>query len=356
MSTPSRRAFLSCTLSALLTTTAFAAPASGKSRLVSASLSSSRFDSNKIVVSRDRKLQVYLPPEYDKSRKRYPVIYYLPNMLEGYDALFRTNSAQSLFDISLATGVIRDFILVTGDYDTPVASSFYTNSPVTGNWEDFIVEDLVSYMDQTYRTLPAARSRGLLGDRMGGYGAIRIAMRRPGIFGCVYAQHPVGTGNGVQKMQERPDWNVMWSAKSLEDIKGNIFNRIFTAIYQAHLPNPENAPLFVDLPVRLENGNQIYDDVLIARLQNSFFLERMLPAHASSLKKLNAFKFDWGRNDTNYDHVYSNQAFANKLEEYRIPFEAEEFHGWWGERHWGQDGRIMTDVLPFFNRHLAFSQ
>ncbi len=51
------------------------------------------------------------------------------------------------------------------------------------------------------------------------------------------------------------------------------------------------------------------------------------------LKNSRGLKIDWGRNDANFDHVYSsNQAFTpTKLEEFAVPYEAEEFRGGWEE-------------------------
>ena len=70
--------------------------------------------------------------------------------------------------------------------------SFYTNSPVTGNWEQFIVRDLVNYVDHKYRTLRTRKARGLAGHSMGGYGALRIGMRHPETFSAVYALSAYG--------------------------------------------------------------------------------------------------------------------------------------------------------------------
>ncbi len=50
--------------------------------------------------------------------------------------------------------------------------SFFNNSPITGNWEDFVVKDVVNYIDANFRTLPSADSRALIGLSMGGYGAL----------------------------------------------------------------------------------------------------------------------------------------------------------------------------------------
>jgi hypothetical protein len=80
----------------------------------------------------------------------------------------------------------------------------------------------------------------------------------------------------------------------------------------------------------------------------------MIPEYADNLKSLRAFKFDWARSDGNQDHVYSNQAYTHKLNEFGIVHEAEEYNGAWGEPNWGDDGRIYSEVLPFFARHLVW--
>ncbi len=65
-------------------------------------------------------------------------------------------------------------IVVTAPGQHRFGGSFYVNSPVTGNWEDLIVTDIVGYVDTHYRTLAQSASRGIAGYSMGGYGALRI--------------------------------------------------------------------------------------------------------------------------------------------------------------------------------------
>lgn len=324
-----------------------------KSQVVSRELRSEKFAGNKIGTSPVRRMVVYLPASYDSTTTRYPVIYFLANPFREYRADFDTNDAQGLFDRAISGGVISRFILVSVDMTTPLGSSWYVNSPVTGNWEDFMVQDLVPYIDANFRTLPSRDSRGILGDFMGAYGAIRFGMKHPDVFGTVYAMHPVGTGSGVQVMYSRPNWEVLANAKSLDDIKKDGFSQLFTAIFQAHVPDPERPPLFIDLQAHKVEDQLVIDTAVTERLRNNFLLESMVPQYADNLKSLRGFKFDWARNDTNFDHVYSNQAFTHKLNEFGIPHEAEEYNGAWGG-NWGADGRIYTEVLPFFGRHLVF--
>ena len=326
------------------------------SQVLDRELQSEKIANSKIGSGPLRKMVVYLPPGYEGSSKRYPVIYFAANAFESYRSLFDQDNARDLFDAASKSGTIREFILVSPDLTTPVGGSWCVNSPATGNWEDFVVQELVPYMDANFRTLPRRESRGIAGDRLGGYCAIRLAMRHPEIFGSLYALHPVGTGSGLQIMYSRPNWDLMAKAKSIDDLKGDVFSMIFLSIFQAHVPDADKPPLFVDLPARKEDGQLVVDSKLTERLHNSFFLERMIPQYADNLKSLRGFKFDWGRNDLNQDHVYANQAFTHKLDEFGVPHEAEEYRGVFGDRNWGEDGRVYTEVLPFFGRHLVFEE
>jgi len=100
----------------------------------------------------------------------------------------------------------------------------------------------------------------------------------------------------------------------------------------------------------------ITDSKLTERLRSSFLLESMIPQYADNLKSLRGFKFDWSRSDANYDHVYSNQAFTHKLNEFGIAHEAEEYNGMGADPTWSEEGRVATEVLRFFQRHLVFDK
>ena len=61
-----------------------------------------------------------------------------------------------------------------------------SNSPTIGDWERFIAEDLVPPHGYSLRTTANRMSRGLAGHSMGGYGALRIGMKRPDVFFNLY--------------------------------------------------------------------------------------------------------------------------------------------------------------------------
>jgi len=110
-----------------------------------------------------------------------------------------------------------------------------------------MIKELVPYIDANFKTLPNRDSRGIAGIFIGGYGAIRFDMRNPDVFGSVYAMHPVGTGTGVGLGVAIPEWDILADAKSMDDVKKDAGTRIFTTMFQAHLPDPNKPPLFIDL-------------------------------------------------------------------------------------------------------------
>jgi len=333
---------------------ATARAATADSTVVSREIHSRNFAGNKIGTNPVRRMIVYLPAGYDAAATRYPVIYFLPNPLSEFRPDFYESTAKKLLDRAIDSGEISKFILVSVDMATPFGSSWYVNSPVTGNWEDFMIQELVPYVDANFRTLPSRDSRGIAGDFMGGYGAIRFGMTHPEVFGSVYAMHPVGTGSGLLTMYSRPDWDELASVKSTSELKKEPLTNIFLSIFQAHVPNVDKAPLFIDLQAHKVDGKLVIDSTVTARLRDNFFIESMIPKYADNLKSLRGFKFDWARSDQNQDHVYSNQALTHKLNEFGIAHESEEYNGLWGAGNWDDGGRIYTDVLPFFGKYLVF--
>ena len=133
-----------------------------------------------------RAVSIYLPPGYDQSNESYPVIYFL----HGFTADHQIAPLKDILDYAIAKQRIRPFIWVAPNQKTSYDGSFYSNSGLFGNWEDFTVETLVEYIDSHYRTLKNKDSRGITGHSMGGYGALKLAMKHPDVYGSVYAISP----------------------------------------------------------------------------------------------------------------------------------------------------------------------
>ena len=301
-----------------------------------------------------REIRVYLPPGYADSEQRYPVIYYCHSLYWDNARLFESGAVKSTLDRAIANGVIAPFIFVAGDFaGTSNAGCFFENSPVSGRWIDHVIEELVPFIDNRYRTLAERNSRAIVGDLIGGYGALKLAMMHPDVFSVVYALHPAAAGTGYLPMTGLADWQRMHDAPSFESMADDVYSQVFTSMAQAYLPNPNRPPLYCDFMQELQDGEMRLHVANSERLKNSFLLDHLLPAYADNLRQLNGIKFDWGRYDQNYDHVWSNQAFTRQLEELGIEHEAEEYRGNTWNQNWTEYGRVYADLLPFLARHLA---
>jgi enterochelin esterase-like enzyme len=138
----------------------------------------------------DRDVLVFLPPGYAKEkRKRYPVVYALHGFFIGAEQWSHEIHVPQTIEGAFGLGA-REMIVVLPDSKTLHNGSMYSSSVTTGDFENFIARDVVSYIDAHYRTLARRESRGLAGHSMGGYGATRIGMKHADVFGSLYIMSP----------------------------------------------------------------------------------------------------------------------------------------------------------------------
>src|SRR2546423_1101142 len=141
----------------------------------------------------ERMLPVYLPPGYDENpTKRYPVIYVLAGH-GGSGPLMLAPAAwgesfPERMDRLIRTGAMGPVIAVLPDCWTIFGGAQYLNSSALGHYEDYLVGELMPYINQTYRTLPEREHHAITGKSSGGYGAYVQAMRHPELFSA-FASH-----------------------------------------------------------------------------------------------------------------------------------------------------------------------
>jgi hypothetical protein len=135
-----------------------------------------------------RPVWVYLPPDYDSQpARRFPSIYVIQGMTGQLDmwrnrAAFRKNFPE-LVDELFGRGGAPPCIVVFVDCWTSYGGSQFLDSPGTGRYHTYLCDEVVPWIDARYRTLAAARHRGIGGKSSGGYGAMVTPMLRPDLFG-----------------------------------------------------------------------------------------------------------------------------------------------------------------------------
>lgn len=154
----------------------------------------------------EREVLVYLPPSYDASSRRYPVIVVLPPYGAGHRTFLNYKLWEpdlfERYEALLARGETREAILVVPDCMTRWGGSQFIDSPAMGPYQTYLVDEVLPFVDGRYRTLAAREGRGVVGRSSGGFGALRLALDRPEVF-AAYASH---AGDAAFEVSLRPSF------------------------------------------------------------------------------------------------------------------------------------------------------
>jgi S-formylglutathione hydrolase FrmB len=326
-------------------------------RVVRATVHSVSLEKSVTGESADRSVSVYLPPSYDSSPKRYPVIYLLHGIGDT-DETWTTSwvkgapwqNVPDVLNRGIAEKRFGEMIVVMPDARTNWGGSFYTNSAATGNWEDFIVKDLVSYVDAKYRTLARPESRGIAGHSMGGYGAIKLGMKHPEVYSAVYGMNAALLGWGQDVSSDNPafDFLLTKQPKTIEEaMQGGFYAVGIIVVAQAFSPNPNRPGMFADLPFERVDGKLQKSEPAYTRWSENMPLY-MVEKYAANLKKLRGLKFDSGYDDE-FTHIPpTSRALSAALNKSGVNHVFEEYNGDHRNRMMGRTGRLANEVLPYF--------
>jgi S-formylglutathione hydrolase FrmB len=291
----------------------------------------------------DRDVIVFLPPSYQKDKhRRYPVVYALHGFSIGAEQWTHEIHVPQTIEGAFQQGA-KEMIVVLPDSKTVHNGSMYSSSVTTGDFEQFIAHDVVAYIDAHYRTIADRRSRGLVGHSMGGYGAMRIGMKHPDVFGSLYIMSPCCLSprpGGLSPELEK----TLEAVKTPEDsAKLPFFSRAQLASAAAWSPDPKNPPLYLDLPAK---GGEPQPDVLAKWTANAPLA--FIDQYIGNLREYRAIAIDVGdqdglRTDTGKLH--------DVLDKYGIANGFEMYHG---THTSAVADRFQNHVLPFFGQNLCF--
>jgi len=199
------------------------------------------------VLNREIRYGLYLPPSYAASpSKKYPVLYFLHGLNENEMRWSTRGMTDLKLDKMVADGKVGEFIVAV-----PFgATSFYTNFRNGSQpWEDMISNEFIPMVESTYRVNATRTTRGISGISMGGYGALKIAMKHPDLFGSVSAHSPV-------LLASLTDAHV--AGGRLAMFQG-LFDQIF-GISQDLKYWDDNNPMNLAMDAKKLNGLKIYVD------------------------------------------------------------------------------------------------
>jgi len=257
-----------------------------------------------------RPMWVYTPPGYDTdAERRYPVVYVIQGMTGQLDMWrnrepFRPTFPENV-DRLFASGDVPPAIVVFVDCWTSYGGSQFLDSPGTGRYHTFLCDEVVPFVDATYRTDARREARGIHGKSSGGYGALVTPMLRPDLFSalachcgdslfeaCYLADFP----KAVRALREHHDgsYDAWWA-----DVRSRVFGTKkhdwdllepygYAACYSADQDGTVRLPFD---PATGRIDDEVWDRWL------AWDPVRMIPGHADELRSMRAIWLDAGRAD-----------------------------------------------------------
>ena len=250
-----------------------------------------------------------------------------PTVIERIDAMF-------------AAGECPDAIVVFVDAWTRRGGSQFLNSAGTGRYLDYLCDEVVPFVDDSYPVLSGRDHRGLAGKSSGGYGAMVVPMLRPDVFGAL-ASH---AGDALFECCYQREFPLV--ARELRDRFEGSYEVFFERLAEtdhfdwsafgkpfemygyacAYSPDPDR-PGEALLPFDVATGR------LIPEVWEQWLVHdpvRMAPGHAEALLSMRRIYLDAGRGDE-YFLDLGAQAFAQELDQLGVEHSLELFDG----RHGG---------------------
>lgn len=165
------------------------------------------------ILGKDVNYAVYLPPDYEISTRRYPVVYLLHGYTDDESGWVQFGEVQHAADGAIASGAIPPMIIAMPDGGV----SWYVNDAQGKvRYEDMFVREFVPHIDATFRTRPKREFRGVSGLSMGGWGTLVYALRHPDLFAaCAAFSAAVWTDDDLVGMKQE-----VWDA-----VVGPVFGR-----------------------------------------------------------------------------------------------------------------------------------
>ncbi|MGO9949966.1 MAG: alpha/beta hydrolase [Steroidobacteraceae bacterium] len=293
--------------------------------------------------SADRDVIVVLPPSYAKDKsKRYPVVYALHGYSIGAEQWTHEIHVPQTIEGAFAQGA-QEMIVVLPDSKTLHNGSMYSSSVTTGDFEEFIAQDLVAFVDAHYRSIPGRSSRGLVGHSMGGYGATRIGMKHADVFGSLYIMSPCCLSPRQFGAANPEDEAKLEAVKTPEDsARLPFFLRAQLATAAAWSPDPNSPPLYLELPVK---DGVLRQDVIAKWTANAPLA--FVDQYIGNLRRYHGIAVDVGDQD-------GLRTDARKLHDvldlYGI---SNSFQIYSGTHTSAVADRFQNHVLPFMSRTLC---
>jgi enterochelin esterase-like enzyme len=177
------------------------------------------------ILKGDRKYAIYLPPDYDVSRRSYPVLYLLHGSGDDQTGWVQFGEVLRIADNAIKDGTATPMIIVMPDANTGQRGYF---NDVKGEWryEDFFFQEFMPFVEKTYRIKGEKRYRAIAGLSMGGGGSFVYALRHPELFS---AACPLSASTGPLTLDDMRE-NLKRRNLSLSDAEVESYFRKYSVL------------------------------------------------------------------------------------------------------------------------------
>ncbi len=284
----------------------------------------------------ERDLFVYLPPGYEGSEGRYPTAYLLHAYGDTAEGLVNPDTdgqrwsppIEDVIDVVFGRMGVAPMIVVIPDGWTRWGGGQWVDSPVTGFFEKYVINDVVAHVDAHYRTIVSAQSRGVFGFSSGGFGAWNLASRNPEVFGALGMLSGDSFLDMTHKFILYKYLDSIWPEAPDGPVEGNFWSEVVYDYAACYSPNPDRPPFYVDLPVAFPSG-ELLQDVWDRWL--SFDPVVNVHQRLDNLRRLAGILLDVGSND-DYQLHWGHRLLSHHLQEAGLAHEARESRGNHGGR------------------------
>jgi len=285
-----------------------------------------------------RAMPVYLPPGYQTSAERYPVVYFLHGFTGSGMSWLNTSpftrNVPERLDFLISEGQVPPCIGVFIDGWSALGGSQWLNSEGIGRYRDVVAKDVVNSVDRNFRTVAKGGARALIGKSSGGYGAMVISRFHPELFAhigvhsgdaafeyCYLNELPQAAGpllkaGGIDAWYR--DFVQRSNATKMRSDDHAVINMLcMSAAYSPKRGEPMN----VELPLDLQSGRLRVD------VWNRWLVHdpvRFVAKHLDAYRKLKSVFIDCGTRDE-FNLRWGARMISDEFKAAKIEHQHEEF-------------------------------
>jgi enterochelin esterase-like enzyme len=178
------------------------------------------------ILNSERKYAIYLPPDYEASTRKYPVLYLLHGAGDDQTGWVQFGEVLHIADKAIREGKATPMIIIMPDANT--GQRGYANS-ADGKWryEDFFFEELMPFVEKKYRIKSEKRYRAVAGLSMGGWGSFVYALHRPDLFSSAC---PLSAWAGYLNLAEAKEGVTQRGKVAVKDSDVEAFYQKYSAL------------------------------------------------------------------------------------------------------------------------------